>query len=405
MSRSLRRPGVAVALQMLAVGLGGWRDAGALEVQGSARVGAGAGWAVETPSPAAPSVDSRWAFAGFRVDLRQALGDAVRLDVAYAGHLRRGDESTAFVAEALEESSTRGFRIADLGSREYTGLAGRSLQYRQNLDRLALRMKFNDFDLDVGRQAITWGVARSIRPLEFITQNQLSSLGADERNGVDAVRVRMPTDNGLGEIDGGVVFGRDLRADRSAAYLRRLAVVEGWELTGVAGKFLGNGVAGVGAYTSLYDIGVRMEFVHVDARGFAGEGTRSYSRGTLGFDYALNRDSYAFVEFHHNGAGAPSASLVPRLQVSEGYQSQSLLLLRRHYAVAGLRYQPSPAVNMNVYAIGGLDDRSAIFSAALHYNFDEDWYLGAEATVGTGPRLTEFRRYGRTLRVSLIRYF
>lgn len=372
------------------------------------------GWAGGAQDQMLPTVlettsgqHSGWLAVGFRLDAIQTMTDSVKLNASYVGYLRSGDATFANLSQFLEEPSTAGFRVADLGARSYKPFSSddQRAQYRQNLDRLFVESKFDDFDLTVGRQPISWGVARGIRPLEFITQNLLSGLDAQERNGVDAIRVRAPTGSN-GELDSGVVFGSHFDQKQSAAYLRDITTLGHWELTTLAGRFLGNEVLGLGSYTSIEKLGVRLEAAEVLADNFAGIGTGNYFRGTLGTDFGLGRDSYVFVEYHYNGAGAADRAGIVRLLDSKGFQTQELLLQRQHYAVAGLAYQSSPIAKISGYVIYGMDERDALANLAYQYTLSDDWFLGVALIAGIGARdRTEFGAYGRALYFTVSRYF
>jgi hypothetical protein len=396
----------AFLLVLLAAGISLAR---AFELQGSATLMAGGTNEIAQLSNTGEQFyNGGWLSLGGRIEASGKLSEQVSLMGAYANFMRYGVTDTAIVSQWLEEPSTRGFRIGDIGMRSYTTIDGvEGLQYRHNLDRLYVRWRTKSFDLNIGRQSISFGVVRSIRPLDFITQNRLSGLAAEQRNGVDAIRIHVPTKGGIGEVDIGIVAGKGLRTNESAAYLRTVIPVNRFELSAVAGSFLGNVIVGAGGYTPLGDFGLRAEGTWVNANGFAGRGTGDYFRGTAGIDYAFpfSRDSYAFAEYHYNGAGADSTASVPKLLASPGYQSQSLLLLRRNYLVTGLGYQLSPAAVLQTNAIWGMDDSSLLATMSLQRNFADNWYLTGQIIVGFGDRQTEFNAYGRTLQIGLSRYF
>ncbi len=123
----------------------------------------------------------------------------------------RIQDNTLFYSDPLLADIDRfGYRVTDFDSRLYpceNDTAG-SFAIFQNLDRLYLGLKADDFDLYIGRQAIAWGSARVINPTDVLVPYKFEELDTEERIGVDALRVRIPLGS-LSEFDAGAVFGED----------------------------------------------------------------------------------------------------------------------------------------------------------------------------------------------------
>ena len=62
----------------------------------------------------------------------------------------------------------------------------------QNLDRLNIQLQFDQGDLTIGRQAITFGSARIINPTDVFLPYNVTALNTEYRIGVDAIRYQKP---------------------------------------------------------------------------------------------------------------------------------------------------------------------------------------------------------------------
>jgi len=113
------------------------------------------------------------------------------------------------------------YRVDDLKRRVWPDDpgAGDHVALFQNLDRLYLAVHARRFDLYVGRQVIAWGSARAINPTDIIAPFLYTEIDVEDRIGVDAARLRVPSGS-LGEVDIGYVAGEDFEWKESAAFAR-----------------------------------------------------------------------------------------------------------------------------------------------------------------------------------------
>ncbi|MBD3648463.1 MAG: hypothetical protein HUJ31_13650, partial [Pseudomonadales bacterium] len=85
-----------------------------------------------------------------------------------------------------------------------------------NLDRLNVQFNLEAGDLTIGRQAVTFGSARAINPVDVFLPFDVRTFNQEYRIGVDAIRFQYPFGQ-LGEVDVGVVLGDGARTENSAA--------------------------------------------------------------------------------------------------------------------------------------------------------------------------------------------
>lgn len=282
------------------------------------------------------------------------------------------------------------YRVTDFTERIYphNTSESESVGLYQNLDRAYIRWSLPQADIYIGRQAIAWGSARVVNPIDVIAPYSLEELDTEDRIGVDALRVRIPI-GFMGEIDAGYVAGRHFDWKQSAAFLRNKFYVAETDVTVLAAMFRENLLLGVDIARSAGGAGVYLEAGYVFMDPFQSDhaAINDYFRGTAGFDYSLTDGTYLFVEYHYNQAGVKNTqdyywNLVQNPAYSEG----SVFLLGQSYLIPGISHQITPLLTVSGEIMYNVDDRSAFVTPTLQYNIAENIYLGGGAFLGIGKR-------------------
>jgi len=112
------------------------------------------------------------------------LGPA-RTDIAWVVSPTAGDPAL----KGPEEKIAR-FRITDPDARILPTDWDENEHFSilQNIDRLSLQVRPAGIRITLGRQAIYWGVSKSISPTDFIAPFPYGAIHTDYRAGVDAIR-------------------------------------------------------------------------------------------------------------------------------------------------------------------------------------------------------------------------
>jgi hypothetical protein len=92
------------------------------------------------------------------------------------------------------ENDVQVFRLADPETRIFPSSwnGDESVSILQDIDRLNVRLRVSGAALTIGRQAVYWGVAKSVSPTDFIAPFQYGTLDTEYRIGVDALRSVVP---------------------------------------------------------------------------------------------------------------------------------------------------------------------------------------------------------------------
>lgn len=333
-----------------------------------------------------------------RLKLIGEIGNGLRAEIAYeiAPHLRENNPRAAMYASALTGMS---YRAGDIdGVLAPSDLeASDTLYVTQNLDRAFITYKAADFDLHMGRQAVAFGSARTVNPTDVLAPYSFTTLAKEERIGVDAIRLMVPTAL-LGQIDAGIVFGDDAREKNSAEFARYRMDLSGTGVSMMLMRYRRNEMLGLDINGTMGGASAWLEASYTSSRD-----DYDYARLTAGLDYALTSTTYAFAEYHLNGAGASNRNAYSA--DGAAYADGAVYLLGLHYIGAGLTHEITPLVALSAQGLLNLTDHSAMLGPALQYNMEEDVYTSIGAYVGAGGSGTEFRSSADVYYCSLSLYF
>ncbi|MBN2382894.1 hypothetical protein JXQ70_08425 [bacterium] len=292
------------------------------------------------------------------------------------------------LAQLLPETDRSEYRFHDLHATLYpdSGTPESSFSVGQNLDRLLCTWTAEYFDLTIGRQAISFGSARIINPTDILTPFSYQTVDTEDRPGVDAIRLKIPT-GAMSELDLGFVCGPDGHHSENATFIRARFPLTNNDLTFLACLFKDNLMAGFDLARSLGGAGLWLEtaYTWIDVTN-DNDTTHDldYFRLSMGLDYNLLEDMYGYIEYHYNGPGETGSdrylSSLNRTAFSEG----NVYLLGKQYLAPGLNYMLTPLLTADLAALINLGDPSALLSASLEYSLTQDVYIRLGTFIATG---------------------
>jgi hypothetical protein len=333
-----------------------------------------------------------WALSNrVRLQLSVRAADSLEIDAAYEVDARLFDAALVRSATGRDLAfNPEDYRLTDLDLQIFPASdndpAAGSFGIYHNLDRLQAVWRAPQADVIIGRQALAWGNARVINPTDIIAPYSFNALDTEERYGVDAVRVRAPLGN-LGELDLGYIPGRGFDFDRGAAFIRTRSYIWQTDIVLMLMAFRNHMLYGVDLTRAIGNAGFWLEAAFVDAGALRASDEvrdRDYFRASIGLDSRIARDTYGFIEYHFNSAGASDPDDYPTLAVDSAYRDGAVYLLGRHYLAAGLNFQWTPLVAVAASALCNLNDGSISLSPGLDYNVAENLYLGLGLSVSLG---------------------
>ncbi len=289
---------------------------------------------------------------------------------------------------AVGVASSR-YRVVDFDAQIYpsTDEAMGSVGIYHNLDRAAVQFSTDFADFSIGRDAIAWGSARIINPTDIIAPYTYDQLDTEDRVGVDAVRVRIPV-GVMGEVDTGYIFGNNFDFDKSAVFLRTQLNAAETDFSILLLEFQRDLLIGFDVARGIGGAGFWLETAYVFVEPFDDEPDASdnYLRTSVGLDYSFGGETYAFIEYHFNSAGATKPENYLTNLEQSAYTRGGVYLLGRYYLAPGFTRQLTPLVSFSGQMLFNLSDPSTWVAPQVAYNIAEDIHLSVGGFVSIGKR-------------------
>ncbi len=352
-----------------------------------------------------------------RFNLSYAPTDAFSLYLAYDFAPRVQDPSLFSQSPFAIGVASSKYRISDFDSRFYPSENEQvgNVGIYHNLDRASMQYSTSFADIAIGRDAIAWGSARTINPTDVIAPYTYDQLDTEDRVGVDAIRIRIPVGI-LGEIDTGYVIGSNFNLDKSAFFLRTQLNAAETDYSILLLEYQRDLLIGLDITRGIGGAGFWLETAYVLPEVFADDTNVSdnYLRSSIGFDYSFGGETYAFIEYHFNGAGVTIPEDFLENIEQSAYTRGAVYLLGVHYLAPGVTHQLTPLISFSGQLLLNLNDTSAWLVSQIGYNIVEDIHIsvGGMLSIGKPPKnndptqfQSEFGTYPNLFFTSLWIYF
>ena len=324
-----------------------------------------------------------------RLNLSYAPADSLSFAFAYDFAPRVQDPllfSQSPIAVGIASSR---YRVADLDSPLYprTDEPVGSVGIYHNLDRASVQFSTDFADFSIGRDAIAWGSARIINPTDIIAPYTYDQLDTEDRVGVDAIRVRIPI-GVMGEVDTGYIFGNNFNFGKSAVFLRtQLNAVE-TDFSILLMEFQRDLLIGLDITRGIGGAGFWLETAYVFTTPFDDlpDAADNYLRTSVGLDYSFGGETYTFIEYHFNGAGAKNPENFLTNLEQPAYTRGGVYLLGTHYLAPGITHQLTPLISFSGQMLFNLSDPSTWIAPQIAYNVAEDIHLSVGGFISVGKR-------------------
>jgi len=335
-----------------------------------------------------PLPDSAYRYI-LQVPLRLMLGHntgALSIDLAWSPVPNIGNPA---LSGKSESSDSHIFRFTDIRDRllpsEWSG--DEKFSILQNLDRLNIGLRTDIATLTLGRQAIYWGVAKSVSPTDFIAPVQYGTVNTEYRTGVDAFKSVFPVGM-MSEIEAGYVFGEDGSFSESGSWLRGRFYLLQTDATLLAACFRENLMIGgslnrtIGQGTGWLELAVVSTNCFSAVKGAVEVTFWSFSTG---YDRSwLNASLYGYLEYHFNSPGTDDPGEYSQLVTEPAWTKGGIYLLGRHYLCPGLSWSINPLLQINASALANLTDPSAYIYLSGEYSVLEDITLNLNCSMKMG---------------------
>ena len=324
-----------------------------------------------------------------RLNLSYAPADSLSFAFAYDFAPRVQDPLLFSQSPIAVGTASSRYRVADLDSPLYprTDEPVGSVGIYHNLDRASVQFSTDFADFSIGRDAIAWGSARIINPTDIIAPYTYDQLDTEDRVGVDAIRVRIPI-GVMGEVDTGYIFGNNFNFGKSAVFLRtQLNAVE-TDFSILLMEFQRDLLIGLDITRGIGGAGFWLETAYVFTTPFDDlpDAADNYLRTSVGLDYSFGGETYTFIEYHFNGAGAKNPENFLTNLEQPAYTRGGVYLLGTHYLAPGFTHQLTPLISFSGQMLFNLSDPSTWIAPQIAYNVAEDIHLSVGGFISVGKR-------------------
>ena len=298
-------------------------------------------------------------------------------------------QGTVYWPEQQQASSTvsaadyrlADYRLADLDT-ELWASSTDNLGLYQQLDALSVTWYSPFGEWVLGRQPISFGLAKFYSPIDVMQPIDLVATDRSYRPGVDALRATWFL-GPVSSLEAGYVMG----VDRALfGRLKAFILAADWQLTAIQINDRYR-LAALGVQSGIGALGLWQETAWLSEPG------SSDIRVTLGADMTLFEDWYLVSELHYNGLG----SAQDYLQNAAGqgfYQIGAVLPLAQWYASVQVSYPINVLTQWSTGATLNLNDNSALFNSALAYSVSDDMTLNVNAVVPVAKSHSHAYEYG-----------
>ena len=238
----------------------------------------------------------------------------------------------------------------------------------------------DDLELLLGRQQIPWGLGRFWSPTDLFNPYEPLSLEKEERQGVDALNIKIFRGNNCWEI---ACAPQDNARDSTSA-IRVLSLLGEQEVGLIAAESKEDEIFGMHFLTNVNKASLRAEGTFTNAQDES-----DYSKFIFNIDYTFPNSLYFLGEYFYNGQGRRSKSTYQRLRQTVGeidFMGQDFLGFIMGYDINSL-------VRFDNYIIYSLRDKSLALNPEIKWSVtkNSDLLLGSQCFLGKSD--TEFGQY------------
>ncbi len=321
----------------------------------------------------------------------------VRTDLAWVVSPTVGDPALRGPGNEQDQ-----FRIADPNARiypeEWSG--NENFSILQNIDRLSFQVRPARIKITIGRQAIFWGVSKSVSPTDFIAPFPYGAINTDYRAGVDAVRAVYPLGM-MSELETGMVFGNEAEMDKSGYWLRTRLYAANTDISILAAGFRENRMVGGSLNRS---IGGAVGWLE-SAVTKPNDGDACFRLST-GLERSFrNSTVYGFLEYHYNSPGTSESENYIENSTDPAYSTGGVYLMAKHYLAGGISITATPLLTLTTNGLFNMNDNSMQLSAGCDYSLSDNSAVNAGISGGTGAVETEFQNLPTVMHLILSTYF
>jgi hypothetical protein len=281
-------------------------------------------------------------------------------------------------------------------------------------DNLFLELHHEYFDLIIGKQQLPTGTGYAWNPTDIFNKKDIFDPTYENR-GVNALQLKIPVGvryNLTGIIQPGENFENTTQYYEAKGWLGSFDISLTYARTQydptTISEFAGlsrsspmtRDLAGFGAEGELFGLGVRTE---IAANRLDYNNNNLKYEYIMGADYTFRNSLYILGEYYHNDFGA----LPDQTGLFDyfNYFNYDIKSLNQNYAFGLIQYPITDLIDVSLYSIVNIDDKSSAINPKLIYRIYQDVELTLIGTYFYGDNRDEFGYQDYMARLRLRAYF
>lgn len=266
----------------------------------------------------------------------------------------------------------------DLTNSELNSIKVNANNLSASIERLNLYYQAAKFDLTLGKQAISFGKTFFWSPLDIFKPRDPTSLSTDYRNGIEAIKLDIPS----GNFSGISLVGKWNSDTAMIAHYHTNQ--SGWDISFQGGKLHKGLQLGLGLSGDISGVELRAEATHYNPKHAPAQNQLAkYTSAVLGSGYLFQNSVYLQLEYFHNAAASKNILIAYQLQQKHLIQNVS-----RNLIAASLSYPFNPLLNGQITSIRSLSDHSWMLLPSISYSLNNEADLILSATINKGRKTT-----------------
>ena len=265
----------------------------------------------------------------------------------------------------------------------------------QRIDRLSLGYAKNNWVIQLGRQAISWGNGFLFNPMDLFNPFSQTAIDKDYKPGEDMLYLQWLFDSGN---DWQWVFiprksseNDDINLNVSSAAFKYKRIMDFAEMDFLVARHYDENILGTGIIKSIKESIWRMDvtLTHLKDDSLAIMLVTNVDYSWIWIDHNM----YGYVEYLYNSIGKNSyqellgSPILDRIERSELFTSGS------QYLAGGLTIETSPLTSFAPSIIVNLHDASILAPINFTYSWKQNTTLSLGGNFVIGKRDTEFGGY------------
>ncbi len=309
------------------------------------------------------------------------LNDNLRINIEYEiVSLYRNTSSELF--QSKQQKSSR-----QLFDWTWTPVNESKYSLTHFIDRLYFKYAFENGNVTIGRQRVSWGTGRIWNPTNLFNPINPATFFKVEKDGADIIALKYFLGN---FTDLNLVFNPNEKIGNSNYGGRFRSNIGEYDFSFMGGYFDKRVVLGTDFAGNLFGAGVRGEGIFsADENEF----NNNFIKYILGIDAQVSRKLYLMLEYQFNGEGKTNKNDYELDRLFSG----QIINLSKNYLHFNSSYQYHPLITLTLSNNTNLNDGSGFISLVGNYSAAEDFYLSLGSQFFYGSELSEYWYYSTSI--------